>query len=161
MPSRVAAELLARNCCPQDIAMTDAAIARTPAQYETFRIAAKDTNRMALIADPIRDKVPFTAIVEIFDPGGKTPPNTHQSAYEVFYVLSGSGFAYCEGRKFAIKPGDSFVVRPGHEHEVENPNSDRLYCLTVMMPNEEFAELIRSGLPEALDATDLKVITGN
>jgi hypothetical protein len=38
------------------------AIARGPADYETFRIAATDTNRMALIADPIRDKVPFTAI---------------------------------------------------------------------------------------------------
>ena len=47
----------------------DTAIARTPEEYETFKIAPADSNRMALIADPIRDKVPFTAIVEIFDVG--------------------------------------------------------------------------------------------
>jgi mannose-6-phosphate isomerase-like protein (cupin superfamily) len=137
------------------------AIARGPADYETFRIAAGDTNRMAVIADPIRDKVPFTAIVEIFDAGGKTPPNSHSIAYELFFVLSGSGFAYCDGKKFPVKPGDSFLVRPGHEHVVENPGNEKLYCLTVMVPNEGFAELIRQGLPEKLDADDLKAITGH
>ncbi len=141
--------------------MTDApAIARGPDDYETFRISPKDTNRMALIADPIRDRVPFTAIVEIFDGYGKTPPNTHAVAYELFFVLAGSGFAYCDGKKFPVKAGDSFIVRPGHEHVVENPNPEKLYCLTVMMPNEEFAELIRSGIREPLDAADLKVIAG-
>ena len=141
--------------------MNDApAIARGPADYETFRIAATDTNRMAVIADPIRDRVPFVAIVEIFDPHGKTPPNTHADAHELFFVLSGSGFAYCNGEKFPVRPGDSFIVRPGHEHVVENPNDERLYCLTVMMPNEGFAELIRAGLPQKLDATDIAAIVG-
>jgi mannose-6-phosphate isomerase-like protein (cupin superfamily) len=139
----------------------DAAIARSPADYETFRIAATDTNKMALIADPIRDKVPFTAIVEIFEPGGKTPPNSHVDAYELFFVLSGRGIAYCNGKSFPVGPGDSFVVRPGNEHVVENPNAERLYCLTVMTPNEGFAELIRGGLPEGLDATDMAAIIGS
>ena len=51
--------------------MSSAAIVRPVESLETFRISATDTNRMALIADPIRDKVPFTAIVEIFDSGGR------------------------------------------------------------------------------------------
>jgi mannose-6-phosphate isomerase-like protein (cupin superfamily) len=129
-------------------------IARSPEDYETFRIAPEDTNKMAIIADPIRDQVPFTAIIEIFEPGGKTPPNTHQYAYELFYVLSGHGIAYCDGKSFPVAPGDSFVVRPGHEHVVENPNPESLYCLTVMSPNEGFAELMRAGLPETLSAAD-------
>lgn len=133
-------------------------IARTPADYETFKISATDTNKMALIADPIRDHVPFTAIVEIFEPGGKTPLNMHADAYELFFVLSGSGFAHCEGRSFPIGPGDSFVIRPGHTHVVENPTDRRLYCLTVMMPNEGFAELIRGGLRQSLDSDDLAVL---
>lgn len=137
-----------------------AAIARSPADYQTFRISPSDTNRMAIIADPVRDKVPFTAIVEIFEPGGKTPPNTHLGAYELFFVLRGNGFALCDGKRLAVAPGDSFVVRPGHEHVVENPNAERLYCLTVMIPNEGFAELMRAGLPEILDATDIAAITG-
>ncbi len=136
-------------------------IARRAADYETFRIAPQDTNRMAVIADPIRDKVPFTAIIEIFDPHGKTPPNTHQEAFELFHVLAGSGVAYCNGESFAIARGDSFVVRPGHEHVIENPNDDHLYCLTVMMPNEGFAELIHAGVKQGLDAHDLKMIAGD
>jgi mannose-6-phosphate isomerase-like protein (cupin superfamily) len=140
--------------------MTDAAIARSPADYQTFRIAPTDTNRMALIADPLRDRVPFTALVEIFDVGGETPPNEHAIAHELFYVLSGEGVARCNGQTFAVKPGDSFLVRPGHEHVVINTGPERLYCLTVMIPNEGFAELIRGGLPQALDADDVAVLTG-
>ena len=140
--------------------MSSASILRPAESLETFRISATDTNRMALIADPIRDKVPFTAIVEIFDPHGQTPPNTHQEAFELFFVLSGRGFAHCDGKRFAVAPGDSFIVRPGHEHVVDNPYDERLYCLTVMIPNEGFAELIRSGLPEQLDSFDLSVLRG-
>ena len=140
--------------------MSSAAILRPAESLETFRISAADTNRMALIADPIRDKVPFTAIVEIFDPHGQTPPNTHQEAFELFFVLSGRGFAHCDGKRFAVAPGDSFIVRPGHEHVVDNPYDERLYCLTVMIPNEGFAELIRSGLPQQLDSFDLSVLRG-
>jgi mannose-6-phosphate isomerase-like protein (cupin superfamily) len=138
----------------------DPAVARRPADYETFKIAPADTNRMALIADPIRDQVPFTAIVEIFDEGGKTPPNTHTEAFEMFYVLAGEGIAHCNGTAFPVKPGDSFIVRPGHEHVVENTGPGRLYCLTVMIPNEGFAELIRAGQPMPLDAADLKTLEG-
>jgi mannose-6-phosphate isomerase-like protein (cupin superfamily) len=139
--------------------MTDApAIARSPESYETFKIAPGDSNRMALIAVPLRDGVPFTAIVEIFDVGGKTPPNEHSEAYEMFYVLSGTGIAYCDGDAFPVAAGDSFVVRPGHEHIVENTGKERLYCLTVMIPNEGFAELIRKGTPAPLDASDLAVL---
>ena len=140
--------------------MTEPAVARTPADYETFRIAAGDTNRMALIADPIRDGVNFTALVEIFDPGGKTPPNTHRHATELFYVLSGEGIAWCDGKSVRVKAGDSVFVRPGSEHVFENTGTERLYCLTVMVPNEGFAELIRKGLPEPLDAKDLAVLKG-
>ncbi len=139
----------------------DPAIARAPADYDTFRISPSDTNYMALIADPVRDQVPFTALVEIFDVGGKTPPNTHAEAFEMFYVLSGTGVATCDGKTFAVSRGDSFVVRPRHEHVLENTGLDKLYCLTVMIPNEGFAELIRSGTAMSLDAADLGVLRGS
>lgn len=140
--------------------MPDAAVARSPADYDTFRISPKDTNRMALIADPIRDRVPFTALVEIFDPGGATPPNEHAEAFELFFVLSGRGKAVCDGRSFEVGPGDSFLVRPGNEHIVVNTGTERLYCLTVMVPNEGFAQLIRGGRREVLDAIDLAALVG-
>lgn len=140
--------------------MTSQVIARGPDDYETFRIQPTDTNRMALLADPVRDGVPFTAIVEIFDEGGRTPPNTHADAYEMFYVLSGEGIATCDGESRPVRAGDFLLVRPGHEHVVQNTGPGRLYCLTVMVPNEGFAELIRSGVPLTLDAADRAVLAG-
>lgn len=41
---------------------------------------------------------------------------------------------------------------------IENQGEGRLYTLTIMVPNEEFAELIRSGIPVALDKEDLAVL---
>ena len=126
---------------------------------EVFKIQASDCNYIALIADPAVEGVSFIQVVEIFEMGGKTPPNRHQVADEVFYVLHGEGIANCEGDAIKVKKGDSFLVRAGHEHVVENTGGTRLYCLTTMVPNEGFAELIRGGVPWQLDAADLMVLT--
>jgi mannose-6-phosphate isomerase-like protein (cupin superfamily) len=139
--------------------MTDPVILRSPRDFDTFRIAPTDTNRMALFIDPIRDKVPFIGFVEVFDKGGATPPNTHKDAYEVFYVLEGEGIATCGGKTVPIKKGDFLSVAPGNEHIVTNTGEGRLYCITFMLPNEGFAELVRSGQAEPLDALDIKTLT--
>ena len=60
---------------------------------------------------------PFVSVVEIFEVGGKTPPNTHQHAHEMFYVLSGSGRAYCDGKTYDVAQGDTLVLPPGTEAE--------------------------------------------
>lgn len=139
--------------------MTADVIKRGPADFETFRIKPGDTNRMALFIDPVKDKVPFVGFVEVFDKGGATPPNTHIEAYEVFYVLEGEGEATCAGKTVPIAKGDFLAVPPGHEHIVTNTGEGRLYCITFMLPNEGFAELVRSGQKEPLDAHDLSTLT--
>ena len=53
---------------------------------------------------------------------------------------------------------DALLLRPGSEHVVENTGPGKLYTLTVMTPNEGFAELIRGGAPVELDAEDLRVL---
>jgi mannose-6-phosphate isomerase-like protein (cupin superfamily) len=116
---------------------------------------------MACVLDPLGDgaDVMFTAIFEIFQPGGKTPPNTHRAAQEMFLVLQGEGIATCDGVSRPISTGDVLLVRPGAEHVIENTGTGRLYCFTVMVPDEDFAALIRGGTPVALDGTDLDVLT--
>jgi mannose-6-phosphate isomerase-like protein (cupin superfamily) len=109
---------------------------------------------MAMIVDTLKDGVPFNAFIEVFEPGGATPTHHHGHAHEMFFVLSGEGESLCEGHVHPIRAGDSFLVRPGHDHVVRNTGADKLYCLTVMVPNEGFAELVRSGLPMALPAED-------
>lgn len=137
------------------------ALVRRSGDYKAYRISPDDTNYMVCIADPVADGadgIGFTAIVEVYNKGGKTPPNVHKAAHELFYVLSGEGVAYCDGESAPLAPGDSIVVMPGTEHVVENTGPGKLYTLTVMVPNEEFAELIHNGAEVTLDAEDLAVI---
>jgi len=140
--------------------MTAPVIGRRAKELRGFRIAPSDTNYFACIFDPLEDGVSFTLVVEIFEPGGSTPPNTHQAAEECFIVLAGSGKAYADGRQMPIGPGDAFVLRPGVEHVVVNDTQQKLYCLTLMTPNEGFAELIRNGTPVDLAPEDIAVLTG-
>ena len=135
-----------------------AATAKTARSYEAFRINPGDSNRLALIFDPPADGAQFIACVEIFDVGGKTPPNLHETGQEFFFVLKGEGIATCEGRATALKSGDSLLVRPGAEHALENTGRGRLYCLTIMVPDDGFTALIRSGVPAALDDEDMAVL---
>ena len=135
-------------------------VARSIADCRVFRIQASDTNKFALLADPAAEGTSFVTVVEIFDVGGKTPPNSHRAADELFYVLHGQGVARAGGREFPIARGDSFLVKAGEEHVVENTGSGRLYCLTTMVPDEDFAALITRGVPDALDEADLAVLAG-
>ncbi|MFM7688406.1 MAG: cupin domain-containing protein [Alphaproteobacteria bacterium] len=135
-------------------------ITRRITDLETFKISDKDSNYFAMIADPIRDQVPFSIFLEIFEPGGKTPWHRHGHAHEMFFVLSGEAKSVCDGMEVQVKAGESFIVRPGHEHEVINVGQEKLYCLTVMLPNENFAELVRSGFRVALTADDIAKVTG-
>jgi mannose-6-phosphate isomerase-like protein (cupin superfamily) len=123
-----------------------------------FRISANDTNYFVLLADPARDGIAWVTVVEIFEPGGKTPPNAHVAAWEQFVVLAGEGRALCDGREARLAAGDVLIVPPGTEHVVENTGSGKLYCLTTMLPDENFAALIRSGIPVTLTDDDRRVL---
>mgnify|MGYP001306996605 CR=1 FL=1 len=122
------------------------------------RISPNDTNKFVLTVDPITDRAPFLSVVEIFEVGGKTPLHKHDHAHEMFYVLNGHGRAHCAGVTYDMEKGDTLVLPPGMDHVVENAGTERLYCLTVMVPNEGLAELIRAGQPMALDAGDHAVV---
>lgn len=123
-----------------------------------YRIAPNDTNYFAVLFDPEKDGIANIYVVEIFAKGGATPPNEHSAAHEFFYVLHGEGVARCGDRTIPVKKGDSLLLHPGVEHVVENTGDSKLYTLTVMTPNEGFAELIRKGQPVELDDEDRRVL---
>jgi len=134
-------------------------IAKTRGAYRAYRISPGDTNRLVLVFDPIGEQANFVFAIEIFDVGGRTPPNVHSAAQE-FYALSGEGIAHADGKSIPFKRGDSLLLPVGTEHVIENTGLTRLYCLTVMVPNQGFAELIRAGEPVALDDEDWAVLLG-
>ncbi|KST69899.1 cupin domain-containing protein [Mastigocoleus testarum] len=133
-------------------------VIKSPEDYQAYRISPHDTNRLAIVFDPAVANTSLTCCVEIFDVGGKTPPNRHQLAVEMFFILKGNGMASCDGKTIQIKAGDSLLVPPTGTHVIENTGNNRLYALTIMVPNENFAELIRSGVPTELDAEDMAVL---
>ncbi|GAB4215652.1 MAG: hypothetical protein OHK0012_16290 [Synechococcales cyanobacterium] len=135
-------------------------VVRSPRDYQAFRISPSDSNRLAIVFDQASANISLTFCVEIFDVGGKTPPNQHAMAVEMFFVLKGEGVALCDGKMIPIRAGDSLLVPPLGIHEIRNTGTGRLYALCIMIPNEDFAELIRSGIPVPLDAEDLAVLSG-
>jgi mannose-6-phosphate isomerase-like protein (cupin superfamily) len=135
-----------------------AAIKKSAGDYRAYRISPGDTNRLAIIFDPVGEGTSFIACVEIFDVGGRTPPNAHLRAHEMFFVLKGEGLAQAGDRTVPIKIGDSLLVPPGSTHVIENTGRGRLYTLTLLVPDEEFAALIRRGTPVELDDEDLAVL---
>lgn len=115
---------------------------------------------MALVFDPRDDGCGLVAVLEIFEPAGRTPPNVHLQASEFFFVLRGEGRARAGGDWLPLAAGDALMVRPGVEHVIENTGPGKLYCLTVMSPDEDFARAVREGTPVQLDAADRRVIGG-
>lgn len=133
-------------------------VVKSPKDYQAYRISPGDTNRLAIVFDTATANVSLTCCVEIFDVGGKTPPNRHKWAVEMFFVLKGEGRATCDGKTVPISAGDSLLVPATSTHMIENTGQTRLYTLCIMVPNEHFAELIRSGTPVELDEEDLAVL---
>lgn len=138
----------------------DQPLFRRAGDCRVSRISPADTNKFVMMVDPLVNRAPFVSVVEIFEVGGKTPAHSHQHAHEMFYVLSGSDRAHCGVNTYEVAQGDTLVLPPGTEHVVENTGPERLYCLTVMVPNEGFAEMIRKGETMSLDTADRAVITG-
>jgi mannose-6-phosphate isomerase-like protein (cupin superfamily) len=128
---------------------------------KAFRISPKHTNYFVMLFDKDSDQIDNIFVIEIFKPGGATPPNEHAAAHEFFHVLHGEGVAHCDGKALPIKKGDSLLLHPGSEHVIENTGAGKLYTLTVMTPNEGFAELIRGGERIELDAGDIVVLQGS
>ena len=134
-------------------------IIKKPEDYQVYRISNHDTNRLAIIFDSESADNSLTVCLEIFDPGGKTPPHRHNFAVEMFFILKGEGIAVCDGKEVTLRAGDSILMPRTGIHNLRNTGSERLYTLCFMVPNEDFSELIRSGVPCQLDEEDLSVIT--
>ena len=58
-----------------------------------------------------------------------------------------------------MEKGDTLMLPPNLDHVVENVGPEKLSCLTVMVPNEGFAEMIRDGETMSLDAADRAVVS--
>jgi mannose-6-phosphate isomerase-like protein (cupin superfamily) len=145
---------------------------RALSEVGAFRLPHQ-TNRLSLLFGPhISPAVSCTLGVEVFERGHVTPLHVHTTAHELFFVLAGTGEAvfgssssssssrsapasggdghkrqqhHAATRRVPLSAGDVVVFSPGVLHGVDNLSSGQLYCLQMMLPNESFAEYVRSG----------------
>ena len=136
-------------------------VVNSPQDYQAYRISSNDKNKLAIIFSPANANASLTVCLEVFEVGGKTPLHQHHFAVEMFFILKGEGVAMCDGKSMNIRAGDSILMPATGNHFLENTGSTRLYALCIMVPNEDFAELIRNGIPVDLDEEDMEVLTGS
>ena len=131
---------------------------RQLSELDVFRLP-NQTNKVALIFDPLGHHIPFTFGVEVFEVSHKTTPHVHSRAHELFLVLAGDGESFCNHHRQPVKAGDVVVFPPGSVHGIDNGPASRMYCIELMLPNEMFAELVHSGRSTGgLDDLDLCVL---
>lgn len=148
--------------------MADQPLLKSIADLPAYRITASDTVRLVPLTGP-EDGSPTSVFVEIWDPKGRQPDNSHPDSVEIFVFLQGEGVAQSDEHSVEVRAGDVLVLPVGSVHHIENTSStDRLYAITVMandlgsQPEEStmpgFHALVTSGVTVPLDEADLAVI---
>jgi mannose-6-phosphate isomerase-like protein (cupin superfamily) len=126
---------------------------------EFHYISPGDTVRLAVLAGPECSPL-LTVVLEAWDVGGTQPPNSHPNATEVFVFLRGQGRATCDETECEVKAGDTIVLPAGTLHHIRNTGPDRMYSLTLMSPDEDFARMIRRGPVAPIYDDDRSVLAG-
>ncbi len=126
---------------------------------QAHHITEGDRVKLAVLATP-EDGIDHSVLMEIWEPGGAQPPNSHPRSTETFYFLRGEGEAESDGETAPVRAGQLLVLPPGTTHRIRNTGRQRLYAITTMLPDEGFADLVRHGPPAELDDADLAVIAG-
>ncbi len=129
--------------------------------YRAFKARPDATSYFACIVEPEPDARPgsdFTAVVEIYQPGGRTRLKGLAKAREFFFVLKGKGRAHCDGEARLLEAGDSLLVQRGGSHAIENVGPGKLYTLSITAANRDLAELIGRSVEVPLDQEDIGVL---
>lgn len=147
--------------------MANAPVLRSADSYTAYRIAPADTVRIVPLTGPV-DGSPASAFLEIWDPEGQQPDNSHPDSVELFIFLKGSGIAYSDANAVHVKAGDTLTLPVGSVHRIVNTSTtEKLYSITIMTNDrgsqpadstvQGFYDLVVAGTPEPLDDDDLAV----
>lgn len=147
--------------------MADAPLLFDAGELTAYRITPEDTVRLVPLTGPT-DGSPTSVFLEIWDPEGVQPDNSHPESVEIFVFVQGRGVAYSDEHSVEVGPGHVLVLPATSVHHIKNTSTtERLYAFTIMandlgsQPDDSdltgFHELVRSGVPVPLDDEDLDV----
>jgi len=133
-------------------------IVRSIFDLPTHLISPDDSVRLAGLAGPPHGSS-ASVFLEIWEPGGSQPFNSHAESAEVFIVIRGEAIAHSDQEEVRLKTGDILVLQPGSQHRIVNTSpSNRLYTITVMADDGGFWDLVTRGTTVALEHQDLDVL---
>ncbi len=122
-----------------------------------YRISAGDTVKLALLRGPDQN-YDASVFLEIWEPGGAQPPNSHPVSVETFLFLAGEGVARCDDTVLPIAAGQLLVLPPRSLHRIENTGSSKLLAVTTMTPDDGFARLVLAGQPTVIESEELELL---
>jgi mannose-6-phosphate isomerase-like protein (cupin superfamily) len=97
--------------------------------------------------------------LEIWEPGGAQPLNSHEDSAEIFIVLSGCARAHSDDHAVDLTAGDVLVLQPGSEHRIVNTSeTDKLYTITVMANDGGFAKVVTDGTATSLTSDEISAL---
>ncbi|MCS5735638.1 cupin domain-containing protein [Herbiconiux daphne] len=136
----------------------EAPIVRKLADLPGFLISPHDTVRLAALAGPAQGSS-ASVFLEIWQPGGAQPLNSHAESAETFIVLSGVATAHSDESVVSLEAGDVLVLQPGSEHRIVNASATEPLCtITIMADDGGFEKLVTSGTPTPLTAEEVAVL---
>lgn len=141
--------------------MTSPPILDTVEHKVAYKISADDTVSLMVLSGPATSGSSTTVCFEVWEPGGSQPDNSHPDSSETFVVLRGEGMAHSDDHVAPLYPGTVIVLPVGSVHRIINTSeTENLYTITVMEKDSGFEDMILRGVPTALSATDLAVLSG-
>ena len=135
--------------------MSKAPILKHLADLPAYRISPGDTVKLSSLTGP-SDGSPTSVFLEVWDPDGAQPDNSHPDSVEIFVFLAGRGQAVSDEHVVDVKAGDVLVLPKGSVHHIRNTSdSERLYAVTIMANDSGaldggFENLVTAGTPEPL-----------
>jgi mannose-6-phosphate isomerase-like protein (cupin superfamily) len=138
--------------------MAAAPVVKCLSEITPHYIGDNRTVRLAVLSGPA-DGSGTTVVLEIWEPGGSQPDNSHEESTETFVVLQGTARAYSDDHVADLGPGNVIVLPATSVHHIVNSSAtERLYTITVMENDGGFADLILTGPEAFLDDADAAVL---
>lgn len=85
-----------------------------------------------VLIDPVSvPGAPFDFRISRYPIGGRVDPHIHETATQLYYVISGSGLATSGEERHRIGPGTTLYMPPGVDHAIENTGTEDLVFAIV------------------------------
>jgi len=98
---------------------------------------------LKMVGEHLHMPVGVDIVIGIFSPGEGLKKHYHKDpTAEIYYVYSGEGTVFLEGKKMKVTKGTTLYVAPEKEHYIVNTGQQNLEVVFVLAPPVEGGTVI-------------------